>query len=213
MGVMAKLQTGGRGRRSRALAMPEGNFAASLVHRPDGPVDRIALRSFAAACALRPALTEVGTPPVALSLKWPNDVLLNGGKLAGILLESLGDGRGGVNQLIIGIGVNLAAAPDAEMLEPGSVPPVALNIAVTPEQFLQSLAPEFAERETQLATYGFNPLRNEWLSHAARLGETITARLPNDEKTGVFKEIDGAGNLILSTVRGRTAIAAADIYF
>mgnify|MGYP001795885717 CR=1 FL=1 len=211
--ILAKRQTGARGRRSRAWAMPEGNFAASLVFRPQGPVDQIALRSFAAACALRAALIEVGTPPGALSLKWPNDVLLHGGKLAGILLESLGDGRGGVSHLVIGIGVNLATAPGAESVEPGAVPPVALGIGVSPEDFLHALAPAYAAREESLATYGFAPTRAEWLSHAARLGETLTARLPNEEITGVFKDIDEAGNLILTTSRGARSIAAGDIYF
>lgn len=214
--VLALNQTAARGRRGRAWAMPPGNFAASLTMRPEGPVADVALRSFVAAIALRDALIAVDCPPAALSLKWPNDVLLNGGKLAGILLESLGDGRGGVSQLIVGIGVNLASAPTIGDVEPHAVPPVALTevgVTVAPEAFLDALGPAFAAREANIATYGFGPTRTEWLSHAARLGEVITARFPNEEITGTFRDIDAAGNLILQTASGPRAIAAADIHF
>lgn len=211
--VLALQQTAAKGRRGRAWAMPDGNFAASLTFRPPGDVAQIALRSFAAATALREALIAVGCPAGDLSLKWPNDVLLNGGKLAGILLESLGDGRGGVSHLIIGIGVNLAQAPAAAEVEPGALRPVALKTPVAPETLLDALAPAFSTREHSLSTYGFGPTRTEWLSHAAKLGEAITARLPREDITGTFRTIDETGNLILDTPKGRRAIAAADIYF
>lgn len=211
--VLALKQTAAKGRRGRAWAMPEGNFAASLTMQPSGPVDQIALRSFTASLALRDALIATGTDATTLSLKWPNDVLLNGGKLAGILLESLGDGRGGVSHLIIGIGVNLAAAPTPTQVEPGALHPVALPKKIAPETLLDALAPAFAVREYSLSTYGFGPTRTEWLSHAARLGQPLTARLPTEEITGTFRTIDEAGNLILDTSKGPRAIAAADIYF
>ncbi|ABD54114.1 biotin--[acetyl-CoA-carboxylase] ligase [Jannaschia sp. CCS1] len=211
--VLALHQTAARGRRGRAWVMPSGNFAASLTLQPSGPLAQIALRSFAAATALRDALIAVGCPPGDVSLKWPNDVLLRGGKVAGILLESIGDGRGGVSHLIIGIGVNLAHAPDPSEVEARAVTPVALGLDVTPEDFLDALAPAFASREYSLATYGFDPTRTEWLAHAARLEEVITARLPGEEITGTFRTIDETGNLILETAHGPRAIAAADIYF
>lgn len=211
--VLALQQTAAKGRRGRAWAMPVGNFAASLTMQPKGPVDQIALRSFTASLALRDALIATGTVAKSLTLKWPNDVLLNGGKLAGILLESLGDGRGGVSHLIIGIGVNLAAAPAQTEVEPNALQPVSLPTKTKPETLLDALAPAFAAREHSLTTYGFGPTRTEWLSHAARLGEPLTARLPTEEITGTFRTIDEAGNLILDTPKGPRAIAAADIYF
>ncbi|GAB5449096.1 biotin--[acetyl-CoA-carboxylase] ligase [Gymnodinialimonas sp.] len=211
--VLALQQTAAKGRRGRAWSMPDGNFAASLTFRPPGDVAQIALRSFVAANALRDALITLGCPAEDLSLKWPNDVLLRGGKLAGILLESLGDGRGGVAHLIIGIGVNLAHAPDPGQVEPQALRPAALGLPVTPEALLDVLAPAFATREHSLATYGFGPTRTEWLAHAAKLGEVITARLPTEEVTGTFRTIDEDGNLILDTAHGTRAIAAADIYF
>ena len=214
--VLAQEQTSGHGRRGRAWASPPGNFFASLVMRPDGPPAAAALRSFVAALALREAFIATTGRAEAFALKWPNDVLLNGGKVAGILLESVGAGQG-VSHLIIGIGVNLVAAPGADQVEPGAVPPVSLlsetGIRVSPEAFLDLLAPAFARHEAQFSTYGFAPIRSAWLQGAARLGETITARTTSESLTGRFETIDETGNLILQTAKGRQAIPAADIFF
>ena len=214
--ICALAQSAGRGRRGRVWSMPEGNFAASLVMRPAGPPAQAALRSFVAALALRDALVAVTGRAELLTLKWPNDVLLNGGKIAGILLESSGQG-GHVDALVIGIGVNLAATPDAALLEAGALAPVSLlgetGIVITPEDFLTRLAQHFAHWEAQFTTYGFAPIRTAWLQHAARIGQSMTARVMRDEITGIFVEIDMDGQLVLETPKGRQQIAAADIFF
>ncbi len=213
--ITATRQTVARGRRGRPWANPEGNFAAALV-LPRVPPETAALRSFTAALALHETLAALTGRPEALSLKWPNDVLLNGGKLAGILLESLMAG-GKLTGLAVGIGVNLAKAPGADAVEPGALRPVSLagetGIAVTPEAFLETLAPAYADWEAQLSTQGFAPLRTAWMARAARLGETLTARLPAEEITGVFREVDLAGHLVLSTPDGPRRIAAGDVFF
>ncbi|SMX36562.1 biotin--[acetyl-CoA-carboxylase] ligase [Maliponia aquimaris] len=212
--ILALRQTAARGRRGRPWVNPEGNFAATLVMPMSEPPDHAALRSFVAALALYDALEAVIGTRAGLSLKWPNDVLLNGGKLAGILLESAGGPRG---WLAIGVGVNLLAAPDAAQVEPGAVPPVSLlvetGVRVTPERFLDALAASFARHETTLATYGFDPLRRLWLDRAARLGEGVTARTLRDSVSGVFETVDASGQLVLKTPKGRVSIAAADIFF
>jgi BirA family biotin operon repressor/biotin-[acetyl-CoA-carboxylase] ligase len=213
---LALMQTAARGRRGRAWVMPAGNFAASLLMRPAcGPADA-ALRSFVAALALRDAFLAAGCDAGRIALKWPNDVLLNGGKVAGILLESAGDGRGGLSHLVVGVGVNLAAAPEPSQVEPDALVPVSLKaetgIDIGPEAFLGHLAPGFDRIERQFATYGFAPIRSAWLQGAARLGETITARLPGEQVTGVFRDVDANGNLVMETPSGRRAIAAAEIF-
>ncbi len=214
--IMARRQEAGRGRRGRAWSDPPGNFAATLVLRPDGSPADVALLSFVAALALHEALIRLCGPQVNIALKWPNDVLLNGGKLSGILLESAGSG-GKVTALAIGIGVNLAAAPDAAVVEPGALRPVSLlgetGMAVTPDEFLDALAVAFDQWWRQLRAYGFAPIRTAWLARAARLGQTITARTGTTETTGRFEGIDQTGALILMTPRGRQAIQAADIFF
>ena len=214
--ILAHEQTAARGRRGRAWVNPKGNLAATLVLKPQEGPERAALRSFVAALALFDACVDLTARPEAFALKWPNDVLLNGGKLAGILLESAGSG-GGISYLAIGIGVNLAAAPDGGAVEPGAVRPVSLmsetGSSVDPETFLTHLAAAYARYETQFTTYGFEPIRTAWLDRAAHLGDTITARTGAEEFQGVFDTIDDHGQLILSTPQGQRAVAAADIFF
>lgn len=214
--IMARRQEAGRGRRGRAWTDPPGNFAASLALRPEGSAADAARLSFVAALAVHDALIRLCGPQVNIALKWPNDLLLNGGKLSGILLESAGSG-GQVSTLVIGIGVNLAAAPDAGQVEVQATRPVSLKgetgLIVMPEEFLDALAAAFDHWSRQLRQAGFAPIRSAWLARAAKLGETITARTGGSETVGRFDGIDESGALILTTPRGRTAIPAADIFF
>jgi BirA family biotin operon repressor/biotin-[acetyl-CoA-carboxylase] ligase len=214
--ILAGEQTGGRGRRGRAWSSPRGNFHATLAMKPAETPDRVALRSFAAALALRDALVALTGLDAAFALKWPNDVLCNGGKIAGILLESAGQGAE-VSHLAIGIGVNLIAAPDAAMLEQGALPPVTLmaetGLRIEPETLLDHLAPAFALWEARFREGGFAPLRAAWLSHAARLGDTIRARTGTDTRVGRFDTIDDTGALVMTTATGRQTIPAAEVFF
>nr|WP_245398641.1 biotin--[acetyl-CoA-carboxylase] ligase [Oceaniglobus trochenteri] len=210
--IMAHRQSAARGRRGRAWDMPRGNFAATLVMRPGGVPGWAALRSFLAANALFETLA-MHVDRSRLSNKWPNDVLLDNGKVGGILLESAGQG-GQVQWLSIGIGVNLAVAP---LVRDAAFPPVSLaeqgGAAVAPEAFLDQLAGFYATEESILEQLGFAPIREKWLRHAARLGEVITARTTTEELTGRFETIDEAGQLILETPAGRKVVPAADVYF
>jgi BirA family transcriptional regulator, biotin operon repressor / biotin---[acetyl-CoA-carboxylase] ligase len=213
---LAMEQSAGRGRRARPWASPRGNFHGTLVMQPTEVASVVALRSFAASLALREALKGLTGLDAELTLKWPNDVLLNGGKVAGILLESAATGAG-VAHLAIGIGVNLIAAPDQSLLEPGAVSPVTVlgetGQRVTPEAFLDLLAPAYARWEAVFVTGGFAPLRREWLDHAARLGQIIRARTGTTSREGRFETVDATGALILGTADGPVAISAAEVFF
>ena len=214
--IMAREQTAARGRRGRGWATPGGNFAGTLILRPKGGPAGAAQLSFVAALALYDALGDACGPAARLAIKWPNDVLLNGGKVAGILLESAGAGAS-VQAVAVGIGVNLAVAPETATLEPGAVTPVSVlgetGHVVPPEEFLDLLAVAFARWQAQLDTFGFAPIRNAWLARAARLGEPIIARTGGTENHGIFECIDDTGALILKTASGRQVIPAADVYF
>ncbi|MEO0372092.1 MAG: biotin--[acetyl-CoA-carboxylase] ligase [Pseudomonadota bacterium] len=214
--IMARHQKAAKGRRGRAWEMPEGNFAASLVMRVEEPAERVALRSFVTSLALYEALVAVTGRAESFALKWPNDVLLNGGKLAGILLESAGQARGAVH-VIIGIGVNLVAAPGAAEVEAGALRPVSVlsetGTDVGQEDFLDHLADRYAKWEHQFVTFGFGPVREAWLARAAKLGEVITARTGTTETSGTFETVDETGQLVLKTRQGRQAIPAADVFF
>ena len=210
--IMAVEQTEGRGRRGRDWSAPPGNLAATLIYHPACTAQEAAFRSFMAALALFEALA-LHVDRTRLALKWPNDVLLDGGKIAGILLESAGRGPF-VDWLAVGVGVNLIHAPE---IRGAPFPPVSLTgqggPEVSPEQFLAELAGNFATEEKKLDALGFSRIRKDWLRHAARLGEIITARTPQAEITGIFQTVDADGNLVLETEDGPRAIPAADIYF
>ena len=158
--VLAAEQTAGRGRRARPWASPRGNFYATYVMQPTEAAATIALRSFVAALALHDALSLATGSPQGIALKWPNDVLLSGGKVAGILLEcqTTGTAKGAPTQtLAIGIGVNLIGHPDPAQVEPGATPPVSVlsqsGQRHTPEGFLTLLAPAYAQwRQAYLGT-------------------------------------------------------------
>lgn len=211
----ATRQTASRGRRGRPWVAPVGNFYGTLSV-PCADPETASLRSFVAALALHDALRAVMGDGPTLALKWPNDVLLNGGKVAGILLESLNAG-GRMWGVAVGIGVNLIAAPAMDQVENGAVYPVSVKgesgVDATPDGFLSQLALAFAHWDAQLTTYGFGPIRTAWLDRAARLGETITARLPNGDVTGRFDTVDENGYLVLNTAKGPRSIAAADVFF
>ncbi len=213
--IVAERQSAGRGRRGRAWQAPAQALLTTLLLYPDDPPATAALRSFVAAVALRDALVTLGVAGDAVTLKWPNDVLLDGGKVAGILLER---GQAGpMPYLAIGIGVNLAAAPAAETPQGPGPRPIAvadtLGHSIDPDTALIALAEAYAQRETQVRTYGFGPIRTAWMTHAARLGQPITARTVRDEVQGVFEGSDGAGNLLLRTAAGPVVLPAADVYF
>ena len=203
--IVALRQTAGVGRRGRAWRDPAGNYAGTLVLEVEGGPQAMALRSFVAALAVHDAAGALAGPD-GLSLKWPNDVLLHGGKLSGILLEPL-DAR----TVAIGVGVNLTAAPDPREVEEGALQPAALGQGIGAAAFHDALVPAFDAREASLRTHGFGPTREAWLARAASLGAPIRARMPSEELRGTFEGIDGDGHLILRTPRGVRHLPAADI--
>ncbi|WP_342075279.1 biotin--[acetyl-CoA-carboxylase] ligase [Yoonia sp. SS1-5] len=211
--IMAKTQTAARGRRGRPWVVPSGNLNATLVFNPGATPAEAAKRSFLAANALYQALA-IYVPAEKLALKWPNDVLLSGGKVAGILLESSGQGPF-VDWLSVGIGVNLRHVPEG--VTEASFAPTSLMAAggweVDPEDFLTILADAYATQEDKLRHFGFERIRDDWLANAARLGDVITARTGTKDVTGIFDTIDKDGNLVLITGTGPCAIAAADVFF
>lgn len=209
--IHALQQTAGTGRRGRAWDTGAGNFSATLVIRPKAEPAQLALRSFVASLALFDALQAVTGRVDIFTLKWPNDVLLHGGKLAGILLETIPSG------LLIGVGVNLETLPPADVLEPHALPPKTLHmetgVKVQPDAFLDVLAPSFQRWETQMTTYGFEPIREAWLQKAANIGKPVRALVGSEVVKGTFTTVDGQGALVLDTVQGHRAISAGDVHF
>jgi BirA family biotin operon repressor/biotin-[acetyl-CoA-carboxylase] ligase len=207
--ISAARQTAGRGRRGRHWESGDGNLAATLLLRPEAPPALAAQLSFAAALAVADAAAHFA-PRAAITVKWPNDVLGDGRKLAGILLES-GNDHG--FWLAIGIGMNLAHFPDGTEFPATSLAALGAE-APSPQDALAVLAGRFARWHEIWRESGFETLREAWLARADHLGGPIRARLPREEQSGVFEGIDASGALLLGQGPGRVrAIAAAEVFW
>lgn len=214
-------QTGGRGRRGRVWTAPVGNLAASWGARLNVPPATAATLGFVASLAARDAVlaavAETGAPaPVLLALsrrlrvKWPNDVLLDGAKLSGILLEAEPDGAGGL-AVVVGIGINVVAAP-------AGLPYVAASLDglnLEARGVFRALSEAFAEL-VGVWDGGrcFHAIRTRWLEAAAGIGQPVTVVIGPREWRGTFRTIDADGRLILEDASGISrAIAAGEVHF
>ena len=208
--IMALRQSAGRGRRGRAWQTAEGNLAATLLLYPDAPPAVTGQLSFAAALAVADLATHFA-PDAAIAVKWPNDVLAEGRKLAGILLEA-GSAISGRNWLAIGIGINLASHPEGTEFPATSL--AQLGIASPQaEDALSVLAARFAHWYDVWIEGGFGSLRMQWLARAKGVGTHIRARLPQETLEGVFEGIDESGALLLNEGGRVRAIAAGEVFF
>lgn len=217
--IMARMQTKGRGRRNRPWSMTLGNFAASLVMTIPGKDQHGAasLRTYSAALALRDACIKMYGRESQFQLKWPNDLLLNRGKLAGILLEC--SERQTKLVLVIGFGVNLASSPT--IIQPKSDAdrkcPLAVNligetgILTSPEDFLTVLANMFQIREKQLQSEGFASIRADWLKYASGIGEQVRMNHGTETIRGRFEGLDDAGRAVLISEGQRCYLPAGDM--
>jgi BirA family biotin operon repressor/biotin-[acetyl-CoA-carboxylase] ligase len=200
--VWSREQTGGRGRRGRHWASPIGNLYTSTVLRPGCTAARAAELGFVAALAV----ADIVPAGREIRLKWPNDVLVDGGKVAGILPESAIGQRGEVEHVVLGIGVNVAFAPQlADMRYPGA----ALGGSV--EEALEKLATSLAARLAQWRQEGFATVRAAWLAKAGPLGLEVDVKLGGELVRGQFAGMDREGALLLDTPAGPRKIVAGEL--
>jgi BirA family transcriptional regulator, biotin operon repressor / biotin---[acetyl-CoA-carboxylase] ligase len=209
--VWALQQTAGRGRRGRRWLSPPGNLYASLVLRPDCPGARAAQLGFAAALASCDALAELVPGLGGLACKWPNDVLLGGCKIAGILLESEVGKGDALAWLVLGLGVNLAWAPSATEFPATSLAGQGLE-PVPPAAMLEAFARHFCAWAQRWREGGFAAVREAWKQRAALLGEPIQVRLENVTLRGRCLDLDAQGALLLETGDGVRRISAGEVF-
>ena len=207
--VSARSQTAGRGRRQRAWVAPPGNLYMSVILRPPGPAAAVAQLGFAAALAVGDSLAALLSAPDRLRLKWPNDVLVDGRKIAGILLESAAQGDG-VDWLVVGIGINVASHPEGTETPATSL--AAAGASATAETVLEALLAAFHRWVECWEREGFEPLRRAWLERAQGLGQAIGVRLARESFTGRFAGLDGDGALLVETSAGRRRVAAGEVF-
>jgi len=214
--IQSLVQTKGLGRRGGEWDSPMGNLYMSFLLRPDCGFQDAAQLSFVIALAIRGALSEVLKDQKDVQLKWPNDILIEGKKIAGILIEADTDKNNQLNGIIVGTGINImfATIENAAFLKeydcamPGDDRPVAIH------PFRDLVLKHVSAQYRNWQEKGFADIRKQWLSHGYGMGEKITANLQNGAQSGIFDDIDDNGALILKQEDGKKiAIHAADVYF
>jgi BirA family biotin operon repressor/biotin-[acetyl-CoA-carboxylase] ligase len=205
--IRADRQTAGRGRRGRSWTSPRGNLYASVLLRPERPVSEAAALGFAAVTALGDVAQALLPAAAQVRHKWPNDLLINGRKASGILLEAQ------PGFLVLGVGVNIASHPDdtpypaTDLLSEGAA-------AVSAQPLLERFLAAFALLHDAWLEDGFAALLPAWRRRAAGLGEVIEVRLERETLSGIFQDLEPDGTLRLGLADGtERRIAAGDVYF
>ena len=201
--IAARMQSKGRGRRGNSWISEPGNLFATLLK--SAPNATAAQLGFAASLATADVVGAYISPS-RVRLKWPNDVLLDNRKVAGILLETAGP-----ETVAIGIGINLAHHPEGT-----ETPAISVNSAtgrsIDPDDAIVNLAARFAAWYGTWRSQGFAGLKPHWLKLASGLGAPIRARLAASEIKGVFEDLDHDGALLLRNDAGLTRITAAEVF-
>ncbi|MGE3244975.1 MAG: biotin--[acetyl-CoA-carboxylase] ligase [Beijerinckiaceae bacterium] len=206
--VVADVQTAGRGRLSRPWVSPRGNLYASLLLVAEVSPASAAQLGFVTGVALAQALRPLVPSDVQVALKWPNDCLANGAKIAGILLEGavLPDGR---FACVAGCGVNCLSHPDIAAYPAADL--AGLGAAVAAKDVFSRFSDAFALEFERWKQEGFEPIRRTWLDYAWRRGQTLSIARSNRLVQGVFETIDPTGRLVLRTEQGVQILDTGDV--
>jgi BirA family biotin operon repressor/biotin-[acetyl-CoA-carboxylase] ligase len=206
--VRAERQTAGRGRHGRTWQSPPGNLYASLLLRPARPMAEVASLSLVVALALAEAVEELSAGRLAPRLKWPNDVLVDGAKLAGILLELVADPRRDMSGLIVGLGVNIGWAPAGDLPYPATSL-AEHEVAVAPRRVLAALVAPLRTRLDRWEAVGFADQRDDWLARAAGRGGPVEARIGDRIVRGTLVDLEPGGAVCVERADGSREIVSA----
>jgi BirA family transcriptional regulator, biotin operon repressor / biotin---[acetyl-CoA-carboxylase] ligase len=211
--VWSLRQESGVGRRGRQWTSPEGNLYCSILLRPKCTMVEAARLSFLVAIALHRALREFVPQHVPMALKWPNDLLVDGHKIAGILLESKSGVDNELQWLVIGTGVNVANFPKTtEGLPATSIAEVGGSLDV--EAIFIRYTEQFLYLYKLWEEKGFAPIREEWLKWAVGRGKPVKVRLADREFSGIFEDLDPSGALVLTMDDGsKKLVTAGEVFF
>ncbi len=202
--VWAHEQTAGRGRQGNSWTSPVGNLYMSIIIRPEVEAQYLGQLAFLSAVALYNVLKNIATKNLEVELKWPNDVLLGGKKLSGILIEADSSQK----WVVIGLGVNVASAP----MGCASLSDMGFQ-SYTTEILMKKLSDEFEKLVKKWQKQGFGFIRKKWLAHAYNMGKEITVKMGNNIIIGTFRGIDTTGNLLLELPDGSTkVINSAEVF-
>lgn len=215
--IQAYEQRAGKGRHGNKWISPKGNLYLSVGLRPKKAFQEFGQMSFVAALALYDMLQHIGLDPTKTKIKWPNDILCDGLKISGLLLEA-GTSDTGVPYLILGAGVNIFNCPDDRTCVSTVVP----RFQNTPDDEQRAIIDEcrdiflynLALRYQDWHDYPFSDIRDEWLERAAKIGEEITVRTAKETYSGIFESVDEHGALLLTQNSGITrTVQSGEVFF
>ncbi len=210
--VWSRAQTGARGRRGRKWESPKGNLYCSLLLRPEKPLAEVPQLSFVAALAVSDTVDSALPAGPRVRCKWPNDVLVEGRKVSGVLLESHAQANR-LDCLVVGIGVNVNSRPADDAVDTPATSMIEHGATLTVERVLERLASRLDHWISLWKTKGFVPIRREWLGRAAGQGEAIRVRLGAETFHGVFEDLDGDGALVVAVAGGgRRRVTAGEVF-
>lgn len=207
--VWAKTQTAGRGRRGREWISPAGNLYCSLLFNPKCSASKAGQLGLVASLALQRVISGVTD---RVECKWPNDVLIGGKKVSGLLMETESVASGDLAWLVLGVGVNIENHPE-------NVPFPATSLfvegqeGITVAELLEGFNREMDQLLSEWHETGFAATRSAWLAVAAGLNKDITVRLSNETISGNFVGLDENGALILEGPNGFQTVNSGDVFF
>jgi len=207
--VIASCQTQGRGRRDRTWESPKGNLYLTYITYLNCPLSEAPQLSFVACVAVGEALRPFLPPGNRATYKWPNDVLLNGKKVAGLLLEAISIPAKQEMGYLIGCGVNLTSQPSKVRYPTTSFQNEGIYLSL--EEVLERIIPSLQRHIALWRKEGFSPINALWMKDAARLGTEITLDLQGKAYKGIFKGIDRAGALMLEMPQGLVKLTAGEV--
>jgi BirA family biotin operon repressor/biotin-[acetyl-CoA-carboxylase] ligase len=210
LAILALRQTAGRGTQGRPWQSRSGNLALSCLLRPPGPARDLPQWSLLAAVALAEAVAAELPPEAGLRLKWPNDLLLGGAKCAGILMEGAPAPGGGIDWLVLGIGVNLAWAP--ELPDRSTACLADLAAPPSPVAFAWRLLAKLDRWRQIQAQHGFEPIRHSWLERGPSPGSPIGLKQADGRLLqGSFGGLARDGRLLLCDKGRIVEVASGEV--
>ncbi len=214
--IWAKRQTAGRGRMGREWVSAEGNLFVSVLLSPDCDLATSAQLSFVASLAVAETLQAIVPKPENIACKWPNDVLCDGQKIGGILLESFTttEVSGAKRQwVVVGVGMNIDSHPEHVMFPATCLRESGVEL-ISAKIVLSRFVYNFIHRYDLWATSGFGDIEEAWIKHAYHIGKPVEVVVGDAQHEGTFEGIDSAGRMLLRDAKGKiTGITAGDVFF
>ncbi|MES2983671.1 MAG: biotin--[acetyl-CoA-carboxylase] ligase [Pseudomonadota bacterium] len=213
--IWAKRQTAGRGRLGREWISAEGNLYVTVLLSPERDLATCSQLSFVAATAVAETLEAILPDANLVACKWPNDVLVGGKKIAGILLESFTtmDGSTARQWLAVGVGINVDSFPEHVMFPATCLRDCGVEL-ISAKIVLSRFIHNFIHRYDQWAALGFEAIEKDWSARAHHLGKPVEVIVGDTAIEGIFEGIDSAGRMLLrDKTRAIQGITAGDVFF